>query len=161
MDEQASVASDPDEARKMAARELLGRWEAMLAFGPQFFLGHLAAYVRECCPDPSEALPFVHLHLASGEVLDVCHVIGLTPRWVALAVFEGNSRAMRTELVPYEAITRVTISPGQAQGTHMGFHQETPAAVQATAEEALHRAAVPGGSCQQARPNPEAALRTE
>lgn len=158
MDEPASVVQGPDEARETAVHELLGRWEAMLAFGPRFFLAHLGAYVRDRCPDPGEALPFVHLHLASSEVLDVCHVIGLTPRWVALAVYEATSRAMRTELVPFESITRITISPGHAQGTHIGFHQETPPALQESAEETLHKAADPGSGARR-RPNPEAPPR--
>ena len=155
MDEPTSVER---EGQETAARDLFARWEATLAFGPSFFLAHLGAYVRDCCPDPREALPFVHLHLASGEVLDVCHVIGLTPRWVALAVYEAPSHAMRTELVPYEVITRIAISPGQAQGSHIGFHQEAPP-VQETAEETLQKAAVAGPGARR-RPNLETPLES-
>lgn len=142
VDESSNVEESASTTSETASHSLLARWEAALAFGPGFFFAHLGAYVRDRCPDPREALPFVHLHLASGEVLDVCHVIGLTTRWAALAVYEVTSRAMRTELVPYETIMRVTISPGHMQGNHMGFHQEAPPAVQETAEEALNKAAV-------------------
>lgn len=152
MDEPGSVEKGSGETRETAVHDLLARWEAALAFGPSFFLAHLGVYVRDRCPDPGEALPFVHLHLANGEVLDVCHVIGLTPRWVALAVYEGTSRAMCTELVPYETITRITISPGHAQGNHLGFHQEAPPAVQETAEETLSKAAVSEPSPRRRRP---------
>lgn len=57
-------------------------------FGPGLFLGQLVAFVRDRCPDPSEGLPVVEVHLADGEVLDLCHIIGATPHWVALAVNE-------------------------------------------------------------------------
>lgn len=146
MDNPGSVRKDLDQAKEAAAHDQFARLEATLAFGPGFFLAHLGAYVRDRCPDPGEALPFVHLHLVSGEVLDVCHVIGLTPRWIALAVYEQASRAMRTELVPYETIARVTIKPGNAQGAHIGFHQDAPAPVDETAEVALQKAAVPGSN---------------
>lgn len=140
-DRPARVEKGSDEAQETAVRDQFARWQAALAFGRSFFLGHLGAYVRDRCPDPDEALPFVHLHLVNGEMLDVCHVIGLTPRWVALAVYEGTSRAMRTELVPYETILRITISPGHALENHMGFRQEAPPAVQETAEETLSKTA--------------------
>jgi hypothetical protein len=81
--------------------------------------------VRDRCPNPEEHLPLVEVHLQNGELLCVCHVIGLTPRWVALAVREGEkaSGAMRTELVPYEVICRVTIRPVQPGRQVAGFGQ--------------------------------------
>jgi hypothetical protein len=96
-------------------------------FGPGFFLGQLRAFARESCPSSSEALPSVALHLATGEVLELCHVMGLAPAFVALAVFDdaktghGGARAMRTDLVPYSLITRVTIRPRHESGAHVGF----------------------------------------
>lgn len=98
-------------------------------FGPGFFLGQLRAFARDRCPDPGELLPSVELHLATGEILDLCHVMGLAPAFVALAVREarGGSGAdgapMRTELVPYAFITRVTIRPVRGTGPHVGFSQ--------------------------------------
>lgn len=145
MDEQASTHGVPVRASEAVVREMFAHYDAALAFGPSFFLTQLGAYVRDRCPDIEEALPFVHVHLAGGESLDVCHVIGLAPRWVALAVYEPVSRAMRTECVPYEAIVRITISPGHAQGDHMGFYQEADPALQETAEETFWRAATRGG----------------
>jgi hypothetical protein len=100
-------------------------------FGPGFFLGQLRAFARDRCPNPAEMLPSVELHLATGEVLDLCHVMGLAPGFVVLAVREarggsGNAgMAMRTELVPYTFITRVTIRPMSATGApHVGFNPE-------------------------------------
>ncbi len=129
-----------------APAELLSR----APFGPGFFLGQLRAFARERCPDPGELLPCVELHLATGEVLDLCHVMGLAPAFVALAVREarggsaGEGAAMRTELVPYGLITRVTIRPVRGTGPHVGFNPEHAPEVlpQArTPEETLRAAA--------------------
>lgn len=96
-------------------------------FGPGFFLGQLRAFARECCPSHLEPLPSVFIHLATGEVLGLCHVMGLAPTFVALAVHEeargsaASSRAMRTELVPYTLIARVTIRPRGDADAHVGF----------------------------------------
>jgi len=96
-------------------------------FGPGFFIGQLRAFARERCPDPGEGLPAVELHLGTGEVLDLCHVMGLAPGFVALAVRVAprtgtREASMRTELVPYALITRVTIRPARATGAHVGFN---------------------------------------
>jgi hypothetical protein len=96
-------------------------------FGPGFFLGQLRAFARECCPSHLEPLPSVFIHLATGEVLGLCHVMGLAPTFVALAVHEEargsgtSSMAMRTELVPYTLIARVTIRPRGDADAHVGF----------------------------------------
>ncbi|HSQ59678.1 MAG TPA: hypothetical protein VLT84_04515 [Acidobacteriota bacterium] len=105
-------------------------WAALTAvergtyFGPLFFLQHLQGLVRDRCPDPAEGLPAVHLRLADGEDLDVCHVIGVTPKWLALAVHETDRPGvMRTELVPYAMITRLTLGAVPSSGgTRMGFN---------------------------------------
>lgn len=95
-------------------------------FGPAFFVRHLGGFIRERCPEPG-ALPLVHVTLANGCVLDLCHVIALSPRWIAFAVHDGRVSqehpVMRTELVPYAHIVRVTIrEPGDER--HVGFRQE-------------------------------------
>jgi hypothetical protein len=85
----------------------------------------------------------VHVHLSNGDVLDLCHVIGLAPRFVALAVYEGgaSARVMRTELVPYETIVRVTVRSGAKEGSHIGFSQERAPVVSTLPEEDLELAA--------------------
>lgn len=114
-------------------------------FGPAFFLKHLAGFVRDRCPTPAEALPHVRLHLADGEVLELCHVIALAPHWVAFAVVEAGegagNRPMHTELVPYQMLVRVVIRASPVRGSHIGFHQASPPVVQATPEKLLHVAA--------------------
>ncbi len=110
-----------DEELESAARLLDERWP----FGPLFFLKQLGSFVRDRCPDSAEELPVVHLHLADGEVLDLCHIIGIARSWFVLAVNEpeGSSGAptMRTELVPYSMVLRVTIHSRRDGGHHAGF----------------------------------------
>lgn len=118
---------------------------ARCPFGPAFFAGHLGGLVRERCPDPREGLPSVQVYLHDGERLDLCHVIGFAPLWVAFAVWEHGSHAMRTELVPYELIARVTIGAPGDQRPGIGFDQaHAPMAVSMTPEQALQAAAAEG-----------------
>lgn len=137
-----TTSSDDD-----ALSAVVAAIDARVPFGPGFFLVHLRAFVRDRCPDPSEALPHVQIHLASARVLDVCHVIGVTPFWVALAVRETDSprerHAMRTELVPYVTIAGVTIRSLPPGDPHIGFDREHEPLVieQASAEKILERAA--------------------
>lgn len=95
-------------------------------FGPSFFVSQLAPFVRDRCPSPEEGLPRVLIHLTGGELLDVCHVMALSPRWVALAVFDEDAR-MRTELVPYGSIARLAICAPRASADDrkVGFRQAT------------------------------------
>lgn len=114
-------ASD-DELRTMFAAI-----DARVPFGPGFFTTQLRAFVRDRCPDRTEALPIVELTLESGEICDVCHIIGIAPYWVALAAREpraGDERVMRTELVPYATIRRVTIRPAAAGSGGIGFDRD-------------------------------------
>lgn len=133
---------EPSEAETRALLELAGRH----AFGPLLFLGELAAFVRDRCPNPKEALPRVELRLHDGTALDVCHVIGVGPRWVAIAAHDPEAKGrMQTVLVPYEAIVRVTIRAAAADGRAVGFEQHhAPAIVDdpgAAAEDVLRAAA--------------------
>jgi len=91
-------------------------------FGPQFFLEQLAAFVRDRCPDPGEQLPRVDLWYL-GEPLAVCHVVAVAPSWVAVAVRDRHAHDadMRTELIPYETISRVTIGAPVSRSRGVGF----------------------------------------
>lgn len=93
-------------------------------FGPTFFAVYLHRFVRDHCPGAEETLPKVELHLLNGQTLDLCHIIGVTPTWVALVVFAGRRSAgarMRTELVPYALIARVTVSECPSSEGSIGF----------------------------------------
>lgn len=137
------------EAASEIAPDALGA-ASITPFGPGFFMGQLRAFARECCPSHLEPLPSVSVHLATGEVLGLCHVMGLAPSFVALAVHDeargggATSMAMRTELVPYTLITRVTIRPRRGADTHVGFDagfEPRPLAQTPTPEEVLAAAA--------------------
>lgn len=139
---EAPVDTSSDHAAEL--QTVIRELEAGCAFGPTFFVGQLGRLVRERCPDPQEGLPSVQLHLHDGERLDLCHVIGFAPHWVALAVWENGSDAMRTELVPYGSIARVTIGAPRGKGTRVGFDQShAPIAmggITLTPEQALRAA---------------------
>jgi len=100
--------------------------------------------VRDRCPDPKENLPVVQVHLADGETLDICHIIGVSPRWVMLAVRDAASHrdGMAIELVPYEIIRRVCICTRRAaEGASPGYAQTRPPEI--VAAETLLQAAMP------------------
>jgi hypothetical protein len=111
-------------------------------FGPSFFLGHLARFVRNHCPDSNENLPLVELRLANGETIVLCHVIGVAPRWVMLAIREakGEGGGMAIELIPYELICSVCIRSLDAKGRAIGFAQTR--APEIIAPETILRAAM-------------------
>jgi len=113
------AAREDEEAN---VRKVLAEVSAHCPFGPLFFMERLRSFVRDRCPDPSEGLPLVELHLVSGECFEVCHVIGLAPMWLALAVREpGEGSGMRTEIVPYPAIMRITVRERLAGDGRIGF----------------------------------------
>jgi hypothetical protein len=144
------VESQESGGEEAGAEALVALADLQAPFGPKFFVLHLRAFARERCPDPSERLPAVQLHLTSGEVLDLCHIIGLAPAWVALAVHEtarpSGAPSMRTELVPYANIHRVTIKSVHRAEGHIGFDHGHPL-----------RAFVP--ALEGEPPSPEEALR--
>jgi hypothetical protein len=93
-------------------------------FGRTFFGAQLGIFIRNRCPASTEQLPSVDVHLSDGEVLKVCHVIGLEATWLALAVDDRESvgaASMRTEVIPYDRISRVTIRSFGRSSDHVGF----------------------------------------
>jgi len=124
-------AAAPAGAAK-AATELTRLLESDHPFSPSFFRTHLATFVRDRCPDPAEKLPAVKIHLGDGSILDVCHVMGLTAAYVVLAVDDrevAGAPSMRTEIVPFRQIMRVTIRSIPGDGEHVGFTPDVPRVV--------------------------------
>ena len=116
------------------------RADLACTFGPSFFLRQLARFVRDHCPTPEEHLPMVQVRLADGEVLDVCHIIGVSPRWVILAVRNAaGHQGMVIEIVPFELVRRISISARRADGASIGFAQTHVPNIM-TAEALLHAA---------------------
>lgn len=107
------------------AEEVLVHAEDAPPFGAAFFLEQLRGLIRDRCPSPAEGLPGVELHLVDGETLDLCHVIGVASSWVVLAVNERDRASseprMRTELVPFATIIRVTIRTSRDETHPIGF----------------------------------------
>lgn len=122
------------ETPRRGAMAALAAAESGVVFGPLFFLQHLRGFVRERCPEPQEGLPQVRVRLADGLELDICHIVGVTPKWIALAVYDTErdeeSTRMRTDLVPYSMITRLVIRTESERGVHpMGFNADREAPV--------------------------------
>ena len=93
-------------------------------FGPTFFLEQLTRFLRDRCPEPTERLPHVELWVG-GEPMTVCHIVAIAPAWVAVAVRDRNEESeMRTELIPYETIARVTLGAPVARTRGVGFDAE-------------------------------------
>lgn len=114
-----STGEDP---KPRAQAEVIdARWP----FGPLFFMSQLRGFIRDRCPDSQNALPELELHLADGQALDVCHVVAISPWWIALAVYEPSpsrgTRQMRTEFVPYGMIARITLALDRGAAGQLGF----------------------------------------
>jgi hypothetical protein len=138
-------ARSNEEPERVGAMAEFARSDMACTFGPSFFLGQLGRFVRDRCPDPQEHLPVVQVHLADGETLDICHIIGVSPRWVMLAVRDAASHrdGMAIELVPYEIIRRVCIRTRRAaEGASPGYAQTRPPEIVA-AETLLQAAMAP------------------
>lgn len=97
-------------------------------FGPAFFLTVLADRVREQCDQQPDAIPVIELHLADGVTLDLCHVAGVGPQWMAAVFFRDRETCeeMDTSFVPYGLITRVTVSMWHRSQRRIGFDLEHP-----------------------------------
>ncbi|MBZ5558318.1 MAG: hypothetical protein LAO77_13690 [Acidobacteriia bacterium] len=117
--------SNNGDAERAAAAGALARADSSCTFGPSFFLGQLGGFVRDHCPTPDEHLPMVQILLADGRTLDLCHIIGVSPRWVMLAVGDATGRQgeMAIELVPFEMIHGVRIRTRHDEGSTVGFAQ--------------------------------------
>lgn len=124
-----SAGGDPAAGDDRHALEALRALRLECPFGPDFFLTHLTAFVRDRCPDPSERLPAVQVHLRDGAMFSVCHVIGLAGSWTALAVDDrevAGVASMRTEIVPYQLIDRVTVRALEQADDRIGFTPRAP-----------------------------------
>jgi len=133
--EQAEAAtSSAQPGQPEGIRELLKAQLAVPAFGLPFFGTMLSSRFQSHCSGAGPEVPQVLLHLVGGEVLDVCHVVEFTPRWIAVAAFRDDRTCeqMDLEFVPYELIHRVTLSSRPAEDRRLGFDvQRSQAALQA------------------------------
>lgn len=96
-------------------------------FGPSFFRTVLKDRVRERCTGREEIVPVVQLRLADGTTFDVCHIPTLKRRWFAVEVFQDaeNSEDVDLVFIPYETVTRVTISERSQRERPLGFRVDS------------------------------------
>lgn len=92
-------------------------------FGPDFFDTQLSDCVRGRCGDDAENVAVVELRLADGTTLDVCRIPTIDRLWMAVEVFRDAEAREDTDLVfiPYETVTRVTISERLQRERPLGF----------------------------------------
>ena len=95
-------------------------------FDTQFFATVLGERVRETCPADTEHVPVVLLHLKDGTVLDLCHIILVTPAWVAVMHFRDTATCDDTDcsFILYEMIARITVSRRPRTEREVGFMAE-------------------------------------
>ena len=104
-------------------------------FDASFFTTVLPDRVRTECEARPEMVPVVRFRLGDGVTLDVCHVIHLAERWMAVAYFSDAEKCedMDVAFVPYDTVTRVHLSLHHPQSRNLGFQLErtekAPAAV--------------------------------
>lgn len=123
----ASSAQTPESAAELA--ELRDRLRAEFAgplFGVPFFGTILRDRLGKHCSGIGADTPQVLLHLADGSLLEICHITELAPRWVAVTVFRDERACDRMDLefVPYQLITRVTLSSRPSDERQLGFNVE-------------------------------------
>lgn len=113
-------------------------------FGPAFFTKLLPRLISSC-PCPPEREPACFVRLRDGDELDLVEVLGVSDRFVVVAVFEGAGEdgVERTEddlgieAIPYELILRVGVRRSQTRA-RLGFHfprAEIAAAAREVAED--------------------------
>lgn len=97
-------------------------------FNHVFFQTIFAERVRSVCEGHSEEVPVVLLQLADDREFDLCHIELLAPLWMAAAVFRNGTSCdnMDTVFIPYDMITRVTLSRRGADERHAGFQVDRP-----------------------------------
>ena len=113
------------DADRLEAAAAFSKADRACTFGPSFFLGHLGRFVRDHCPPAEEHLPMVQVRLGDGHVLDLCHIIGVSPRRVMLAIRDTTAHPtdMAIEFVPFEMIQGISIRSRHGEGASVGFSQ--------------------------------------
>jgi hypothetical protein len=129
MSTEAPPAAESREGKEEESAIGLRESASRFPFGPSFFLDHLGGLVKDRCPIPEDG-PEVYLHLSSGEVIDLCNIIGLTSDWIAVTAYDEREDSgggeTHTELIPYGTIMRVAIHglDGQTARRKVGFRIE-------------------------------------
>jgi hypothetical protein len=121
----AGTESSPQPEPESKAKTAMG---SHAPFNHLFFQTIFPERLQAVCQGHSEGVPVVLLQLADDRELDLCHIELLAPQWMAAAVFRNSISCedMDTVFVPYEMITRVTLSRRNAKERHLGFQCDRP-----------------------------------
>ncbi len=78
--------------------------------------------MAECRARPDD-VPVVVLHLANGKTLDLCHIVHLGERWLAVQHFRDSEACtdMDVAFLPYELVAMVTVSLHHPSSRRAGF----------------------------------------
>lgn len=107
-------------------------------FDAAFYTTVFPQLVQKECRRQADKVPVVEFRLGDGSGLDVCHILQLADRWLAVAFFRDPETCedMDIAFLPYELVVRITVSLHNPQSRRLGFTIAEPADV-ATAD--LHK----------------------
>ena len=101
-------------------------------FEPSFYQTVLPDRVRQECGQRPDHVPVVEFRLAGGTTLDVCHIVHLADKWLAVAYFRDSSACQDMDIafLGYEMVLRVMLSLHDPRARRLGFTLGQPAAAQ-------------------------------
>ncbi|MBE7490292.1 MAG: hypothetical protein HS108_00805 [Planctomycetes bacterium] len=100
------------------------------AFGPRFFRTHFVDYMRQVCAVDGQT-PVLELVLASGQVLDVSHILELKPDYMLVSVFRDERTCEDTynTYLRYQTIFRINVLTRPHEDRPIGFSMQNMPAV--------------------------------
>ena len=103
-------------------------------FDAAFYTTVFLDLVRKECRRQADKVPVVEFRLGDGGGLDVCHILQLSDRWLAVAFFRDPEACddMDVAFLPYELVVRITVSLHNPQSRRLGFTVTEPAKVATT-----------------------------
>ena len=95
-------------------------------FDSAFYTTVFPQLVQQECRRQAEKVAVVELLLGDGGTLDICHVLQLADKWLAVAFFRDPKTCedMDMAFLPYELVARVTVSFHSPQTRKLGFSVE-------------------------------------
>ncbi|MEK7777602.1 MAG: hypothetical protein AAB303_03140 [Chloroflexota bacterium] len=95
-------------------------------FDAAFYREVLPERVATECQGRPDAVPVVKLHLANGQVLDLCHIVHLADDWFAAQHFRAAETCADMDLafLPYGLVGLITVSIHHPTQRRIGFSLE-------------------------------------
>lgn len=92
-------------------------------FDASFYQTVLTDGVQAECAGKPDMVPVVELHLATGTILDLCHIIRLADDWMACRFFRNpeDCEDMDVAFLPYGLVNLVTVSLHHVESRRVGF----------------------------------------